>query len=112
MSGFTVPAVEMLGVAAIQPLHPLRQVGVRDANDEVVVGRHEDEGMAGPVMPSDHVVDELEEVTAVNVIAKYRRASHSPRRDVIRAAGDLEARGTRHTGQARAEVSTPRPHRV
>ena len=47
-------------------------------------------------MPSDDVIEEIQELASILVIAKDRLPSHTASHDVVRGAGHLEARRTRH----------------
>jgi hypothetical protein len=57
-------------------------------------------------VPSDHVVEELQELAAVLVVTEDRLASDSSRRDVVRGAGYLEARRAGHA----TKLVRPQPH--
>jgi hypothetical protein len=58
--------------------------------------RHQHERVAGPLVPGDDVIEELQELTSILVIAKDRLPGHTASHDVVRRAGHLETRRTRH----------------
>jgi hypothetical protein len=56
MPGLPVPPVEMLRIAGVQALHPSREIRAHGSNDQVVVRRHENEGMASPFVARDDFI--------------------------------------------------------
>jgi hypothetical protein len=62
-----VQLVEALGVDAVQPLHPVGEVGAGAVDDQVVVRSHEAVGVAVPAVAVDRLGQELEEEDAVRV---------------------------------------------
>ena len=59
-------------------------------------------------MTSNDVIDELEEMTAVRIVAEDGLASDAPGHHVVDAAGDLETWRTSHV----AKVVPPGPHQL
>jgi hypothetical protein len=59
-------------------------------------------------VPGDDVIEELQELTSIFVIAKDRLLGHTPSHHVVRRAGHLETRGTRHA----SKVVAPWRHEI
>jgi hypothetical protein len=74
--------VELLRVAAVQPLEPARELVSRGVEHEVVVRRHEAERVHRPAEPLDAPAKVSEELPAVGVVAKDVAAAGTPRDDV------------------------------
>ena len=85
-----VPAVEQLGIRAIEALHPLRQVGRRRLEEEVVVVRHQALRMAVPAEPGDDVFRDREHQPPVGVVAHDVLSAVSAGVDVVHAVLDEE----------------------
>ena len=83
MARFAVPPVEVLCIAGVQPLHPSRKIGIRSTHDEVIVRRHQDKGMARPVVAEDDIVQELQKPASIEVVAMDGLPGHAPRSDVV-----------------------------
>src|SRR5262245_50314221 len=105
MTGFAMPAVEMLGIAGVQPLHPSGEIGIGSSHNEVVVGRQQDKGVARPVMSKDDLIEQVQEAASVDVIAVDRLAGHAARGDVIHGAGCLETVRAGHVTKLGREQS-------
>lgn len=99
MTRLAVTPVEMLRVAGIQSLHASREIGIWRPHEQVVVRRHQNERVARPFVSGDNVVQQLQELTSILVVAKDRLTSYASRGDVVRGAGRLETRWTRHAAK-------------
>jgi hypothetical protein len=95
MARLAVTPVEMLRVAGIQSLHASREIRIRRPDKQVVVRRHQNKCVARPFVSGDDVVQELQELPSILVVAKDRLTSYASRGDVVRGAGRLETRWTR-----------------
>ena len=87
MARFAVPPVEVLRIAGVQPLHPSRKIGIRSPHDEVIVRRHQDEGVARPVVAEDDIVQELQKPASIDVVAIDGLAGHASSGDVVDRTG-------------------------
>jgi len=109
MARFAVPTVEMLRIAAVQPLHPSREIRIRSSHDQVIVRRHQDERMARPLVAKDDLVEEIQKAASIDIVAIDGLPGHAPRRDVIESTGEVDARRTGHStkvGRASRRVSS------
>src|SRR5574340_86138 len=107
-------AVEALRIDTVELAHPLRQIGLRRLDDEVVVVRHLAPGMAHPVEAGAHVSEDFQPDAPVLVGSENILAPVTPRSDVIEAAGKLDSQRSGHAGrigQANASIQdlTPCP---
>jgi hypothetical protein len=80
-----VPAVERLGVRAVQALEAVRQAPELGLDDEVVVVRHQRERMDAPVVPLDLACEEAQEAAVVVYVSEGRGARDASRGDVVDA---------------------------
>jgi hypothetical protein len=87
MARFAVPPIEVLRVAGVQTLHPSRKIGIRSSHDEVIVRRHQDKGMARPVVAEDDIVQELQKPASIEVVAIDGLPGHAPSGDVVDGTG-------------------------
>jgi hypothetical protein len=65
MAAATVTAIERLGIDAVQSVHPVGETPELRADDQVVVVRHQAEGVAAPVVALDLVRQEGQEEAAL-----------------------------------------------
>ncbi len=103
-----MPPVERLPVDAVEPLHTIRQVRLRRLHHEVVVSSHEAISAAVPVKTIDDTGKERQEVLVV--VASDEEAV-SPGRlpdDVVKTAGDEEARRVSHATNMPGGSESPR----
>jgi hypothetical protein len=100
----SVPLVERLRVAALEALDAAREVGPGAAEDEVVVRRHQAEGVERPAVALRAGVDVGQERAPVVVVAEDRAAVHAPGHHVevaVRKRGSRHARhGTHQTSRS------------
>jgi hypothetical protein len=94
-----VACIEALGVASVEPLEAGRQLRDRGLDHQVVVVRHEADGMHAPVVLPDHDAEEPEEEAAVVVVAVDRNPSRAARRHVEEAVGEDVSRQPCHRSQ-------------
>jgi hypothetical protein len=99
-----VPLVEGAGVAAVQVAHSLVQVGGRRFQDEVVVVPHQAADVDAPAVSTFDAPEEMEEHHPVLAVDHDRCVVVPAAPDVVVAAGDELAVGTRH----RPTVALPR----
>jgi hypothetical protein len=105
-----VPFVERLTVEAVEPLQAPRQRRVRNANDEVVVIRHQAEDVDEPLVALHHVCEELREEAAVVVGAENRHSVDPARAHVKGAVGvDIARRAACHAFTVRSVEASPSP---
>lgn len=88
--------VELLRVAAVQLLDPAREPVSRRVEDEVVMRRHEAEGVDRPVEPLDASPEMREELTAVEVVVEDVAARDATRDHVEVTVGEKCAKHPRH----------------
>jgi hypothetical protein len=88
VSETAVAFVELLRVAAVQLLEPVRQLLPRRVEDEVVVRGHEAEGVDRPVEPLDASPEVREELTSVGVVAEDVAAGDAARDHVEVPVGE------------------------
>ena len=75
--------VELLGVDAVQSLHPRREAVARGLHDQVVVVRHQADGVELPVVSLGDEREEGQEEEVVVVVQEDRRAGDAARGDVV-----------------------------
>jgi hypothetical protein len=80
-----VAAVERQRVGAVQAVYAVGEAPELGLEDEVVVGGHQAEGVAAPVLPVDFRGEEAQEEPALVVVEEDRRARDSSRGDVVDA---------------------------
>lgn len=91
-----VVLIERLGVTAVQQLDPDGQAGCRDHDEQVVMVGHQAVAEAAPAVALDDPPEEIEKEDVVPGAGEDRLLSITAGRDVVRASGDLDARGTWH----------------
>jgi len=96
VSETAVAFVELLRVAAVQQLEPAREPLPRRVEDEVVVRRHEAEGVDRPVEPVDAAPEVREEVTAVGVVLEDGAARGAARDHMEVPVGERRAENASH----------------
>jgi hypothetical protein len=96
MAVTAVAGVEGLGVAAVQELHPGRELGPRALDDEVVVVVHQAEGVHAPAEALDRFREQAEEEAAVVVVEVDRALGDPAAGHVVDPVGKQGARQSRH----------------
>jgi hypothetical protein len=96
-----VALVERAGVAAVQTMHPSREVLLPALEDEVVVIRHQAPGVECPLRVAGDPVEEIKEEVPVGDVAVDVYAGVAARPDVV-VAGALDARWARHAPKVSA----------
>jgi hypothetical protein len=91
-----VSPVELLGVAAVQELHPAREGVAAGVEDEVVVRRHQAERVHLPPEAIDAAAEVRQEVAAVGRVEEDVAAGGSARVDVEVAVGERRAENAGH----------------
>jgi hypothetical protein len=91
-----VACVEPLGIAAVQALESRRKLRHGRLDDEVVVIRHQAEGMEAPVVLAHDRREQAQEEAPVVVVAIDRDLPGPTRRHVKVAVGEDVSRQTRH----------------
>jgi hypothetical protein len=92
----SVSAVERLGVSSVQVLHPARQCGLCNPEDEVEMRAEEAIGEALPEVCIDDRRKKLQPAAAVSVVAKDLTGMSGVRSNVIDAVWYLNARRSWH----------------
>jgi hypothetical protein len=100
-----VALVELLGVAAEEPLQTARELRLGAVEDQVIVRRHETERVQLPAEALDAGLQEDEEPAPVVVVAEDRAAVDAARHDVEVA---VRKRGPRHASHASIKAPIPR----
>jgi hypothetical protein len=77
------PPIERLGVDPVEPPHPLGEAPELGLEDEVVVVRHQAEGVHAPVVALHLLREEAEEQAEVVNHPERHRARHASGRDVV-----------------------------
>jgi hypothetical protein len=77
-----VPLVEPERVDAVEPLHPSPKLRNRRLDDEVVVRRHQAEGVNGPTEAVDAIHQQPEEAQTVGLVPVDVAAVDAAGRDV------------------------------
>src|SRR5690242_1150295 len=80
-----VAAVERLGVGAVEALEAVGEAPELSLDDEVVVVRHQAEGVDAPVVPLDLAREDPQEEAVVVRVAEGGRARDASRGDVVDA---------------------------
>jgi hypothetical protein len=65
MAFVPVPPVEPLGIDTVEPLHADRNVALWCLDEKMEVIRHQAIGMAPPLVPLDHVLEDLLEAEPI-----------------------------------------------
>ena len=92
-----VPAIEPACVAAVEPLHPLREISLRSLDDEMKVIRHEHEHSHAPGESLRGPAEKDEKRLAIGVAEEDRLLLVAPRGHVIDGAGILNANRSCHS---------------
>jgi hypothetical protein len=88
-----VAAVKRLGVGAVEPLEAVREAPELGLDDQVVVVRHQAEGVHAPVVTLDLARQQAKETAVVVGVAEGCCARYASGRDVVCALGrELPAR--------------------
>jgi hypothetical protein len=95
--------VERDGVDAVEVLHALGDVRVRRLDDEVVVVRHQREGMDGPAPLARDLAKQADEEPAVGIVDVDRLLPDTARDHVVDAVCDSRATQPRHASTVRSE---------
>jgi hypothetical protein len=104
-----VPAIEALGVEAIELTHALRQVGLGGIDKEMVVVGHQTVGMAPPAVAVDHFAKHIEESARIGVVQKDRGAGVPARGHVVEGPRKLEAERPSHGRRLTSRVDSLGP---
>jgi hypothetical protein len=91
-----VAFVEVLGIAAVQPLHSGGDVASRRLHDEMDVVRHEAVQVEDPAAAKLERREHAPIDGAVFVVEEDRGAVVPARRNVVETAGELDAKRTWH----------------
>jgi hypothetical protein len=91
-----MPAVEMLGVKAVQGLHSPAQRRARRLHQEVVVVSHQAIRVEEPGLVSDDRGEEVQKMAAIRLVAEDRSAFVSTAGDVVQRSRELQAKWSRH----------------
>jgi hypothetical protein len=95
-----VTAVEVLCVAAVEPMHSEREVGLRPAEEEVVVGAHQAIAEAFDVELGEHAAKQPQEHLAIAVVRVERALGDSPGGHMPGPIREQVPRQTRHRGRS------------
>src|SRR5829696_5660165 len=101
MAGIAVPVVEPLGIGAVEPLHPGRDVRLASLDHEMEMIRHQAIRVAFPPQPPDDVFQNGEKPNVVTLCVKDFLPAITTGDHVIDAAGKLESGQSRHSDQPR-----------
>ena len=93
-----VPLVESAGVLAVEITHPVREVGERGLDDEVVVVAEQAVGVQPPAVAAPDALQELKEDAAVPIVQEDGRVVVAFRPDVVEGAGGQVAVRSSHLG--------------
>jgi hypothetical protein len=91
MSGALVPAIEPLGVGAVQPLHAAGEVRFRRLDDQMKVIGHEHVSNDGPAEACGRHAEEGEEGPPIMIVAEDRSAFVTARGDVVERSSEFIA---------------------
>jgi hypothetical protein len=94
--------VEVRRIHAVQSMHSLRQVSPRRVEEQVKVVRHQAVLPKAPPIATKRSVLQYKEEIPVVIVVIDGLAAVASRRHVIEAAGELEARWSRHRPTLRA----------
>jgi hypothetical protein len=83
--------VEGHGIDAVEVLHALGDVSVRRLDDEVIVVRHQREGVDGPASLARDLAKQADEESPIGVVDVDRLLSHTARDHVVDAVRDSRA---------------------
>jgi hypothetical protein len=97
MSAAVVPAIEVLRVAAIEPVHATREVGLGCLHDEVIVVGHQDKGEQLPSEAHNGLAQHLNEPFTIVIVAEDVPALVSARSEVPKREFEFESERSCHT---------------
>jgi hypothetical protein len=101
-----MPAVEPLGVQAVQPVHHRGQLLTRALDDQVVVRSEHRPGDEAHTEQVGGLIEQVDEGQSIDVVEKHEPAAGSPRTDVEEPIREPGAGSTRHGYDGRAGVSS------
>jgi hypothetical protein len=101
--------VEPLGVVAVEDLHAVGEMLARRIEHQVIVVRHQAEGLTRPLGAVDRKGQQAEKVPAVIVVVVDRHLRDPAGGDVKKPVREEGARHPRHRRNLRGELSVPRP---
>jgi hypothetical protein len=102
-----VPLVEPLGVDPVEPMNAARESDEGRCDDEVIVIRHQAEGVTPPLEALRRVREEADEEAVVVRVAKDFSARDAACRYVVRAVSQEFSRAARH-GSTVGAAAPPR----
>ena len=103
MSDFIVPAIEGLGVDAVDVTHQQGEIGLPGVQHEVVVVAHQAIGQGFGVEAGQRLRHDLQQAVAILAIGKDVFAPVTTRGDVIHRAGKFDTQRTGHARTLRQE---------
>ena len=95
-----VTAVEVIRVAAIEPMHSKREIGLRPAEEQVVVGAHQAIAEAIDVELREHAPKQPQEHSSIAVVRVERALGHSPSGHMPEPIREQVPRQTGHRGRS------------
>jgi hypothetical protein len=104
-----VAAVERLGVGAVQALEAVGEAPELGLDDEVVVVRHQREGVDVPAVPLDLAREEAQEEAVVVGVAEGGGARNASRAHVVDALRRELATGSPHASTLARDLERPGP---
>src|SRR6266851_2646608 len=104
MSPTPVPAVEALGVVTVEELHAVGEILACRVEHEVVVVRHQAEGLTCPFVLVDDECEEAEEVPPVAGVVVFCLIRDTPRSDVKEPIREDRSRNSRHRSNLRGSL--------
>ncbi len=72
-----VPAVERLGVEAIETVHPVGHSFTGCFDEKVVMRAEQTPGVAAPAEPDDRVLEQAKEALSIAVVDEDHRSAHA-----------------------------------
>ncbi|GAB1234673.1 hypothetical protein UT5_10690 [Ferrigenium sp. UT5] len=98
MTGTLVCAIEGLRIDTVEVAHALRKVALDGFDDEVVVVVHQAPRMTDPVEALAGLGEDFQPDQTVGIIQENVLAPVTTRSHVIKPAGQLKSKGSRHWG--------------
>lgn len=96
VSAALVPEVEVTCVAAVQPVHPLGEIGLGAAEQQVVVRAHQAVAEALDPELQERPAEQREKHAAIDVVHEQRAVEHREPGDVVDAVREHVSRPPRH----------------
>ena len=96
MADAGVPAIDALGVDAVELPHARRQIARGGFDEQMVVVIHQAVGVTQPGETRDHLPQGVQEEFAVGRIAKNRLACIAAGGDVVKRTGKLDSQWAGH----------------